>query len=53
MRPTHSSNERGYKQSKEFLIVAVCGNADVSHKFGVYVIGTAKNDWTPRVLGIA
>ena len=59
MRPTHSSNVRGYKQSKECLIVAVCGNADGSHKFGVYGIGTAKkprtfpNEWTPKVLGIA
>ena len=59
MKPTHSSNVKGFNQSKECLIVAVCGNADGSHKFGVYIIGTAKkprtfpNDWTPRVLGIA
>ena len=32
MRPTHSSNIRGYKQVRECLIVVVCGNPDVSHK---------------------
>ena len=42
MRPTHSSNIRGYKQSNERLIVEVWANADVSHKFRVYIIGTAK-----------
>ena len=48
----------GYKQSKEHLTVAVCANADGSHKYGLYVIGTAKKhrcfpkDWSPHLLGI-
>ena len=36
MRPPHSANVRDYyKQVKECLIVVVCGNPDVSHKFRV------------------
>ena len=61
MRPTRTlatSRLGGFKQSKERLTVAVCANADGSHKVGLYVIGTAKKprafpkDWTPRMLGI-
>ena len=61
LRPTHTyatANVAGYKQSKERLTVALCANADGSHKHGLYVIGTAKKprsfpkDWTPRLLDI-
>ena len=60
-RPTHTyatGNVGGYKQSKERLTVAVCANADSSHNYGLYVIGTAKRprtfpkDWYPRLIGI-
>ena len=61
MRPTRTlatSKVAGFKQSKERLTIAVCANADGSHKYGLYVIGKAKKprsfpkDWTPRLLGI-
>ena len=45
LRPTRTfatSSVGGYKQSKERLTVAVCANADGSHKVGLYLIGTAK-----------
>ena len=50
LRPTHTyatSSVRGYKQAKDRLTVAVCANADGSHKYGMYVIGKAKR---PRKL---
>ena len=61
LRPTHTystSKVRGYKQAKDRLTVAVCANADGSHKYGLYVIGKVKKprsfpkDWSPRLLGV-
>ena len=59
LRPSYTyatSSVGGYKQSKERLTVAVCANADGSHKVGLYIIGNAKTprsftkDWTPCML---
>ena len=45
MRPTRTlatSKVAGFKESKERLTIALCSNADGSHKYGLYVIGKAK-----------